>query len=419
VPPAPVDRSNWTEPPLQLRGPCPLSAAAFRRALTGHPNRQLVTYVVNGLHEGFDTNVDVPEEQVDLVNHLTPDGGPQQVAHMDKWFAAEIDAGRYVEIELGAHPFLRFAPVGTAPKRSYEPGVIKFRTITDESAGGSSVNAGISKPDHTLEYITVQDVVETALDFGTSCRFNKYDIRSAFRNLAKHRSVLHCHGIRWRGRSFVDTCLAFGTRSSPRIFDAVATSVEWVIQQRLDAQLGAGTCVVRHLIDDFVVVCRGSAAARSAHEITTNTFAELGAPTSVEKCAHDLAAGEYLGIQIDTEEQTLALTPEKLVAYRADCVTMAHPRLERASRRDFLRLAGRLSYATIVPPQLAPFINELWRAAYSIKGKNMAFKGEVTGRLRDDLAAVIWILDHVPPAQCSGGAGGCCGAPTATRCPGM
>ena len=63
---------------MELRNPHPPPAAAFRRALAGHPNRQLVACVVNGLHEGFDANVDAPGGWAGLVNHLRGPaaGGP-------------------------------------------------------------------------------------------------------------------------------------------------------------------------------------------------------------------------------------------------------------------------------------------------------------------------------------------------------
>ena len=48
----------------------------------------------------------------------------------------------------------------------------------------------------------------------------------------------------WDGALFIDTALPFGLRSAPKIFNAMADAVEWMVRQ-------AGISLVFHYLDDF------------------------------------------------------------------------------------------------------------------------------------------------------------------------
>ena len=52
---------------------------------------------------------------------------------------------------------------------------------------------------------------------------------SAYRNIPVHPGDRHLLGIQWQGKTFVDTCLPFGLRSAPKLFNAVADALEWMI----------------------------------------------------------------------------------------------------------------------------------------------------------------------------------------------
>ena len=74
----------------------------------------------------------------------------------------------------------------------------------------------------------------------------KFDVASAYRNVAIHPQDRPLLGMRWRGKYYVDMALPFGLRSAPYIFTAVADVVEWILTHNY------GVTFLRHYLDDFM-----------------------------------------------------------------------------------------------------------------------------------------------------------------------
>lgn len=56
----------------------------------------------------------------------------------------------------------------------------------------------------------------------------KIDIRSAFRLIPVHPADHHLLAMQWKGGVFIDTCLPFGLRSAPKLFNILADLLEWI-----------------------------------------------------------------------------------------------------------------------------------------------------------------------------------------------
>ena len=54
-------------------------------------------------------------------------------------------------------------------------------------------------------------------------------------------------GVAWRDQVYVDSVLPFGLRLAPKIFNAVADGLQWVM-------LSKGVRFIFHYLDDFVTV---------------------------------------------------------------------------------------------------------------------------------------------------------------------
>ena len=133
--------------------------------------------------------------------------------------------------------------LGVIPKK-HQPG--KWRLIVDlSSPSGASVNDFIDPSLCSLTYASVDDAAEFVLRSG---RGTLLDIKSAYRNIPVHPGDRHLLGIRWRGRTLVDACLPFGLRSAPKIFNATADALEWMITHQGGARV---ECII-HYLDDFL-----------------------------------------------------------------------------------------------------------------------------------------------------------------------
>ena len=68
-------------------------------------------------------------------------------------------------------------------------------------------------------------------------------------------------GMVWDRALFVDTVLPFGLRSAPKLFNAVADVVEWILRQ-------AGVVNILHYLDDFLLVgAPGSGMCRVSSKV--------------------------------------------------------------------------------------------------------------------------------------------------------
>ena len=76
----------------------------------------------------------------------------------------------------------------------------------------------------------------------------KFDMATAYRNVAIHPEDRPLLGMRWRGQYFVDMVLPFGLRSAPFIFTAIADLVEWILVNNY------GVNFLLHYLDDFLTL---------------------------------------------------------------------------------------------------------------------------------------------------------------------
>ena len=96
---------------------------------------------------------------------------------------------------------------GVIPKKG-QPG--KWRLIVDlSSPWGASVNDGISPDEFTLHYITVDQNIRSVSRLGRGALMAKFDVESAYRNVAVHPSDRHLLEMKWRNQYYVDLALPF------------------------------------------------------------------------------------------------------------------------------------------------------------------------------------------------------------------
>ena len=108
---------------------------------------------------------------------------------------------------------LRTSGLGAAPKKNG-----KWRVIH-----------GISKAEFSLHYSTVDDAVRLLLKHGVGCRMAKVDLKSAIRMVPVRAMDWDLLGMYWQGRYYVDTCLPFGLRSAPYLFNQFAEALHWIL----------------------------------------------------------------------------------------------------------------------------------------------------------------------------------------------
>ena len=112
---------------------------------------------------------------------------------------------------------------------------------------GHSVNDGISPPLCSLHYVIIDDAVQQIFTLGKGCLLAKIDIQSAFRLLPVHPADRHLLLMKWNDKVYVDTCLPFGLRAAPKLFNILADLLEWIARAE-------GVCHIPHYLDDFLIL---------------------------------------------------------------------------------------------------------------------------------------------------------------------
>ena len=116
-------------------------------------------------------------------------------------------------------------------------------------------------------------------------------------------------GMRWQDRLFVDACLPFGLRSAPKIFNATADALEWIIANE-SRDFGE---FVLHYLDDFLFGgSPGSDTCRRSLDLALHICERLGFPVMSEKVFGPSTQMEVLGFVLDTAAMEIRLPQEKL-----------------------------------------------------------------------------------------------------------
>ena len=143
-------------------------------------------------------------------------------------------------------PYLHISRFGVNPKNN-QPG--QWRLILDlSSPEGHSVNDGIPKPLFSVQYVIVDSFINYIMVRGYGTLMARFDVVSAYRNVAIHPQDRSLLGMKWRDKYYVDMALPFGLRLAPYIFTSIADMVEWILTHNY------GVDFLCHYLDDFITL---------------------------------------------------------------------------------------------------------------------------------------------------------------------
>ena len=314
--------------PIKERLPC------WQRALTNHPDREFVRYIVEGIETGFRVGFDHSRALTSVKSNMgSAKINPEIV---DSYISGEIAAGRmfgpFAQQEI---PGLHINRMGLIPK-GHTPG--KWRLITDLSyPEGASVNDGIQPQWCSLHYTTVESVATAAQQLGKGALLAKLDIKSAYRIVPVHPHDRQLMGVEWKDAHYVDGALPFGLRSAPKIFTAIADALQWIMRQN-------GVSMVEHYLDDFITMGPpGLTVCRQNLERILSTCEELGVPLAEDKLEGPTCCLTFLGIEVDTQTGMLRLPAEKLSRMK-DMLSQWSMK-KSCQRRQLESLIGTLQHA--------------------------------------------------------------------------
>ena len=315
----------------------PLHREAWQACLRLHPDQKLVQYLMRGFTQGFRIGFDYRCELKGAKKNMH--SATQHPMVIDNYLPDELKASRVLRPfqTQDISPSVHVSRFGVIPKKHRNA----WRLIVDLSAPDTlSVNDGISPELCSLEYTKISDVVTELNKMGPGTLLAKIDIKSAYRIIPVHPADRHLLGMSWKGGIYVDTALPFGLRSAPKIFNAVADMLEWILQQHGVSQLW-------HYLDDYITV--GAAGSDECHwncQIITSMCELLGVPLAPEKCEGPQTCLEYLGFELDTIKGEIRLPEEKLQGL--ETLLQSWEGKKSCTKHELDSLIGQLQHATNV-----------------------------------------------------------------------
>ena len=312
-----------------------LVAPAWATALQTHQDRAFVRYIIDGLSNGFRIGFNRTTHLQSASSNM---GSVQLHPHIiTDYIHKELSRGRM----LGPFPPSFSAPelhinhFGVIPK-GHNTG--KWRLITDLSfPPARSVNDGIDPELCSLSYTTVDRAAEIAARLGRGALLAKVDIESAFRLIPVHPHDRPLLAVRWQDQIFVDPMLPFGLRSVPKIFNAVADALHWILHSQ-------GIEHLLHYLDDFIMIAPpGSPRCQRNLDTLLRVCTELGVPIASHKTVGPSTCLVFLGIEMDTSVGELRLPNDKL--QRLHTLLQQWGDRKTCSRKELESLVGLLNHA--------------------------------------------------------------------------
>ena len=298
--------------------------------LTGHPDRELVKYVLEGLVNGFDVGF--------LHGGVLIDALKNNKSALENVAQVSIAIQKGVQNNTLHGPFyskplsnLHISPIGAAIK---EDGSV--RIILDlSSPRGHAVNDFIDKEDFPVKYTQFDEATDKIVDMGPYTFLAKLDIKNAFTICPVRKDQWVLLGFKWDNRFYLFPILPFGLRSSPYIFNSLADLICWIINNY--------GCNALHYLDDFIMAHLGRERCGLFLQKAIDLFKDLGVPLAENKIEGPVQVIKYLGIIIDVTRMEIRLPEDKLLKILNLIKLWLGKKV--CKKRGLLSLIGLLSFA--------------------------------------------------------------------------
>lgn len=362
--------------------PSPVDIRQLQNDLRDHGDRVFVDYLVDGFTFGFDTKVQLPVAQF----------SSKECKNLQSAFQNKDDVTHLIKTELSkgflAGPFkyppfdvYRVSPIGVVEgKYSKKKRLIIDLSAPHNDAQHDSINSLINKEECSLSYVRIDDAIEYIAKCGQGSLLCKADISDAFKLIPIKPEQYHLFCIKWQDLYYFSSKLAFGSRSSPVIFDSFSKAICWIAMNKYNIKF------ILHLLDDFLTIDQPGEDAQQTMDTLKGIFKRLNVPLSEHKTVGPSTVLEYLGIILDTDNMQAKLPLDKVLRI-TDMLTKFLCR-RTCTKRELLQLLGHLNFASRVIVPGRTFVSYLLGVAWSVS--ELHHHVHLTSSCREDIR--MWLL---------------------------
>lgn len=330
--------------------PSPVNMEALSPLLDIYPDKRAAKILRDGFTHGFRLSYRGERVAREAPNLQSVIKNPERaMAKLEKEIELKRIAGPFAD-----KPFenLIVSPIGLVPKSV--PG--KFRLIHHLSfPPGDSINDNIAPEACAVKYASFDMAVQLVASVGKGALMAKADVQSAFRLLPLHPDDFQLLGIKLLDQYFVDKALPMGASCSPALFETFSTFLEWAIKR------AAASDKVTHYMDDmFMVGIADESSPSSCARLvscTDKVCDDLGVPLEPDKAVGPASKITYLGLEIDSVKQVVAVPQDKLKAIRGKVEGALA--LTTITLRELQSVIGSLSFICKAVPPGRAFLRRL------------------------------------------------------------
>ena len=132
------------------------------------------------------------------------------------------------------------------------------------------------------------------------------DFDAAFCNIPIHLNDLPLLGFMLHDLYFINSTMAFGDRSSCKIFEEFATSIQWILDNETNSTNSS------HYLDDFIMVHASSTMCAYYMSKLQDICDFIGAPLSPDKMVGPMQIINFLDLTFNFIKQVVQIPLEKV-----------------------------------------------------------------------------------------------------------
>ena len=272
----------------------------------------------------------------------------------------ELDRGAVIGPFAG-NPFSRpivVSPLNSVPKANSA----ERRMILDLSwPSGSSINDAIpdgiylSQP-YSLVYPTIDTIADRVASLGSGCLLFKRDLKRAYRQFPIDPFDYPLLGYQWNNELYFDVVLPMGLKTAAMACQRSTSAVRYMLSQ-------AGCYVVNYL-DDFIGVASPDTAPQD-YETCGHLLRDLGLQESLAKACPPSTVLTCLGVEVNTVDLTLSVTPDRL--HEIETLLLQWISRRSATKSELQSLVGKLSFVSKCVRQSRLFLSRILALLRTLK----------------------------------------------------
>ena len=215
-----------------------------------------------------------------------------------------------------------FSPLNIVPKAGSKD---KYRLIHDSAYpyNSESVNSCILMEHTSIQYHTIDEVINMGMQLGTGTFAGWEDIEHAFHNQPLRLADLALLGFTLNNKYYINCSVLFGAASSCFIFEKVALALQWIITNERGCEW------ISHFLDDFPLLEKSFDALQSLMNEFKRLMADIGMPVVLTKSLGPTQILQYLGLILNFKSQRIEIPEDK----RIKCLNLVSKLMEVYEKR--------------------------------------------------------------------------------------